>query len=180
MLIVEGPDGAGKTTLIKRLEPQLRWPVAERVVSKDAEAQVDLKAWVEENLETLKPKQLIYDRHRMISEPIYGPILRGILEPGFNDRAWYSYYKQRFEACHPFVIWCMPPLGLVRANVERDPDNKVVSDRITEIYWLYHLKIAEWYAIGGYGYVWNYTVYNDSMDLLRQIHSWKERYIYNA
>ena len=49
MIIVEGPDGAGKTTVLQDLKTVFDLPVAPRVVSKETEAMVDgVRAYAEE------------------------------------------------------------------------------------------------------------------------------------
>jgi hypothetical protein len=158
MLIVEGPDGAGKTTLIQRLSEDLRLPVAERVVTKDAEPMADLVKWVEHNIACgLHP--VIYDRHRLISEPIYGPALRDSVEPGFDNLRWLRNQQQRLRILNPFVIFCLPPIEMVEANVSHDDDNKVVRQNIRLIYWLYFNLAASWTTPS---LVWDYTLDNNS------------------
>lgn len=153
MVIVEGPDGAGKTTLISRLQQDFLMPVAPRVVTKEANALVNLVDWVEENLAG-GLQQVIYDRHRLISEPIYGPVLRQTMEPGFDDMEW-LYAKQReIRELEPFVIFCLPPPDQVYQNVMDDEDNKVVQDHIKTIYWLYFHLASTWERCSS---VWDYT-----------------------
>lgn len=142
MIVVEGPDGGGKSTLVSRLVEDLHIPVAPRVVSKDAEAMVDLKAWVEENVRKGFHTQL-YDRHRLISEPIYGSILRDEFQPGFGDRAWLAEMNLRFYSqCSPIIIYCLPSYDVIRHNIADDPDNRVVWADIRRIYSLYVSKFA--------------------------------------
>ena len=170
MLIVEGPDGGGKTRLIERLSKSLEWPVAPRVVSKDAEAMVDLVKWVEENLEgDLQP--VIYDRHRLISEPIYGPLLRGDMEEGFCSLPWLRDKQTWLRSINPFVIFCLPPLETVHGNIREDPDNTVVWGRINQIYWLYHNLAASW---PGTCATWDYTE-DDYHRLFTRIYYWAFR-----
>jgi hypothetical protein len=153
MLIVEGPDGGGKSRLIQRLSEDLKYPVAPRVVSKDTQMMVDLVDWVEKNLKNgLQP--VIYDRHRLISEPIYGPVLRQNMQPGFDDMTWLYAKQQEIRALEPFVIFCLPPFERVQSNVESDEDNKVVREAIRTIYWLYFHQASTW---KNYSSVWDYT-----------------------
>jgi hypothetical protein len=142
VIVVEGPDGAGKTTLIETLSDLLDLPVAPRVVSKDAEAMVNLVHWTERNVtEGFQP--IIYDRHRLISEPIYGPILREYPEPGFDDPMWlYEMNTKFYNFCTPVIIYCLPPVVAVINNIESDPDNRVVKSSIERIYALYANKAA--------------------------------------
>lgn len=154
MLIVEGPDGAGKTHLIKRLQDDFGMPVAPRVVSKNAEAMVDLVKWVEVNLKQGLIR-MIYDRHRLISEPIYGPVLRSDMERGFDNMRWLSSMQQRLRALEPMVVFCLPPIDSVLANVVGDDDNRVVQDQIRTIYHLYFNLAASWPP--QWKFVWDYT-----------------------
>lgn len=157
MLIVEGPDGAGKTTLMKHLATAILWPVAERVVDKNTNAMVDLKKWTEENVaKGFQP--LIFDRHRMISDPIYGPIMRpqsGRAE--VYDIAWYASMAQMFWDADPWVIFCLPPLGTVVDNLEFDEDNDAVRGNIDRIYRGYVSLAAHLEALGKNVMTYDYT-----------------------
>lgn len=142
MIVVEGPDGGGKTTFIQKLSDRLNLPVAPRVVSKNTEALTNLKVWTERNVaEGFQP--IIFDRHRLISEPIYGSLLRREFEPGFDDIQWlYEQFTKFYTYCSPVVIYCLPPFKTVMKNIKDDPDNKVVKARIRRIYSLYAAKAA--------------------------------------
>jgi len=145
MIVVEGPDGSGKTTLIKEIQTQFPVTVAPRVVSKDAEAMVDLVQWVEENNQKLD-QGVVYDRHRLISEPIYGPVLRSQTEAGFEDIHWMTAQMRLFYAKKPVLIYCLPPRGIVKANAFSDDDNRVVQGEdgrtLERIYDLYVARAA--------------------------------------
>lgn len=156
MIIVEGPDGAGKTTLIKQLTERYELDVAPRVVSKDTEAMIDLKVWTEENVKA-GFQNLIFDRHRLISEPIYGPILRTEQAPGFTDLQWLFTMLWKFYKARPVIIFCLPPLEVVKANIANDPDNVVVADKIEGIYAAYAARASlDWAANEGQ-FIWDYT-----------------------
>lgn len=108
MIVVEGPDGAGKTTLVKEIQSHFPVTLAPRVVNTEAQAMVDLKQWVEDNVRQLN-QGVLFDRHRLISEPIYGPILRDATESGFDDLGWLMAMMQMFYAAKPTIIYCIPP-----------------------------------------------------------------------
>lgn len=124
MIIVEGPDGAGKTTLIQTLVEATGLPVAPRVVSKDTEAMTDLVKWTEENV-AKGFQATIFDRHRLFSEPIYGPVLRSTLTPEFSDPEWFYAQLSQLYDSDPFIIYCLPPFHTVLSNVLGSEDNKV-------------------------------------------------------
>lgn len=155
MIVVEGPDGAGKTTLVKRiLEDIPNLELQPRVVSKNAEAMVDLKQWVMDDLSKGFGSRL-YDRHRLISEPIYGPLLRGDMEPGFDNTNWLSQQFRRFAAIEPVLIFCLPPGQTVLLNIIKSADEQPSSmdlGKSLSIYWLYRMEAARWMGAWVYDY----------------------------
>jgi hypothetical protein len=164
VLIVEGPDGAGKTTLIASLQKRYDLPLAPRVVSKDAEAMVDLKEWVEDNVRG-GPQAKIYDRHRMISEPIYGPILRHDQQPGFTSTPWMMAMMALFYKVQPIIIYCLPPLETVKENIAEDFDNRVVWHHIDQIYTAYAARAAiDWSRPNTRTVIYNYELDNVERD----------------
>lgn len=141
IIIIEGPDGSGKTTLVNMLKEELGIGVAPRVVSKETNAMTDLQAWVDDNLDGgLVPT--IFDRHRLISEPIYGPLIRGTAQPGFSELHWLAPRLKRLYLMKPIIIYCLPPLEEVMANLENDPDNASVVKKTEAIYQAYVNKVA--------------------------------------
>src|SRR5690606_19728356 len=139
MIIVEGPDGAGKTRLVLRLAQDLHLTPERRVVDKDTNALTPLKQWVNDDLASW-PRKALYDRHRLISEPIYAPIVRGSMNDGFEDRLWFTLSFEQFQLMRPIIIYCLPPFEEVKHNVFKDDDNVAVRDHIEAIYWLYHCQ----------------------------------------
>jgi GTPase SAR1 family protein len=157
MIIVEGPDGAGKTTLIQQI--MHRYPdikVAPRAVSKEAIAMVNMGDWVDTNLEEGLQYRL-FDRHRLISEPIYGPVLRSHQDPRFVDLKWLGPRMKRFYELKPTIIYCLPSLEEVHNNLQGDADNVVVKGRINNLYASYveRISLDETFS-PGITKVWNY------------------------
>lgn len=155
MIIVEGPDGAGKSTLVTRLAKELKLPVADKVVASDTTALTDLAEWTVANVNKgFQP--MIFDRHRLISEPIYGPILKPRQDEHFGDMSWLSQQLWMFYALKPIIIYALPDIRTVRENVMReDTDNAVVQDRIAAIYVAY-VNRAALDATRGVGRLYNY------------------------
>lgn len=159
MIVVEGPDGAGKTTLINTLASELKLPIAPRVVSKDAEAMTDLMQWVDENLHA-GWQPTIFDRHRLISEPIYGPILREDFEPGFSDPQWFEPRLRAFYGLNPVIIYCLPDFEVVWENVLSGDDNKVFHGNprgVRAIWGAYFNKAMTDYVLNRQTWVYDYT-----------------------
>ncbi len=141
MIIVEGPDGAGKTTFVHKMQEALRYPVADRVVDKATNALTDLQEWVENNLYS-GFQGVIFDRHRLISEVIYGPLIRPGQNPDFMNRHWLTRSLQELYRIRPVIIYCLPPRETVHANLTGDDDNAVPAPHIDAIYDLYVARSA--------------------------------------
>lgn len=137
MIIIEGPDGSGKTTLAKRLSEEMGWPIGQKVVGSDTKPLTNLQEWVDGNLNRgYHPG--IYDRHRLISEPVYSAVLPNrVLDENFWDPNWLAGAYHRLHSISPFVIMCMPPLDVVVKNVAGDPNNQVVANHIHQLYLTY-------------------------------------------
>lgn len=170
MIIVEGPDGAGKTTLIEKLSNALELPIAPKVVDSHTNATTDLVKWVDYNIEKGLTRTL-YDRHRLISEPIYGPVVRGHLEPGFDNYHWLHTRQQQFRDMKPLLIWCLPPIEEVLKNLKEDPLNKVIVEHGHVIYWLYWNEAAKWKSAS---LLWDYTI-DSYYGLQLSVEDWMRR-----
>ena len=70
MIIVEGPDNSGKSTLIQALASQLKLPMARTYRMPQTEE--DIQRW--HNWANAAPHPLILDRHPAISDLIYSPL----------------------------------------------------------------------------------------------------------
>lgn len=156
MLILEGPDGGGKTTLLETLTkryPQIT--VAPRASSSVEGPVKNLFEWATEDLEAwgLRPYS-IYDRHPLISEYVYGNSVRKAPAKGFNTppaaRLRQVVYRQAL------VIFCLPPLKVVRENVQANAPEQMpgVVENITKIYQMYAFLARTW---PGRAYIYNYT-----------------------
>lgn len=159
MIIVEGPDGAGKTTLINVLAEHFDLPIQERVVSKETKALTDLKVWTERNLSEGFVFKL-FDRHRLISDPVY----RWAIPTKQPDKDlyqidWLEASLKRFQTIDPIVIFCMPPIETIMANLMDDPDNREVVSHILRIYYAYNLQYATLRSYAGFSsvYLFDYT-----------------------
>lgn len=173
MIIVEGPDGAGKTTLINQLSERFGIPIEPRVVSTEGTTEVDLANWVEERNE-LGFQARLYDRHRLISNPIYSPILQRASQDAFRNRDWviratYNFYNR----VDPYIIYCLPPLEVVRANIQADSTNHWLLDGIDAIYEAYIARAALDNALGAdKTIIYDYTTDGREDDPLATFMTW--------
>jgi GTPase SAR1 family protein len=158
-VIIEGPDGSGKTTLIKRITEQYPALVHERASTSEGGPVDNLVEWIESDFDKLEwPSNTayLYDRHPMISEPIYGPLLRNKMPDGFNDRLWRNDVFMSLDA-NAVVVWCRPPITTVVNNImkESTPQMPGVRATIGAIYAAYYTA-SLMYA--GPADVFDYTV----------------------
>lgn len=155
MVIVEGPDGAGKSTLVQRLLTDLNCELIPRAVNSDAEITTDLCAWIDTSIERGFGRY-IYDRHQLFSHCIYAPILKKTFYGKFQNPAWFSTTWRNFLELNPVIIFCLPPIEVVKANMEKD-EFKVAAPYIESFYWQYYT----WAHIHTpHRYVYDYTAGN--------------------
>lgn len=158
MIIIEGPDGAGKTSLARKLHYQLDIPYAPKA-SDSLEGPVkNICEWVDNDLLSWGSQPVkIYDRYPLISEPIYGPALRGGV-PEQMTTTWMRNRTNTFRSMS-LVIWCLPPFVNVDENVSQSEDNQMegVAKNIDTIWSLYATASNMW---SGPGMIYDYTAGN--------------------
>lgn len=158
MLIIEGPDGGGKSTLVNRLSRDLRLPIAPRIVGSDTQPLIELKSWTEQNVGK-GFQRTIFDRHRLISEPIYAPAMARTPHPGFCDFGWMYDMTALFYGLRPIIIYCLPAPHVVLANVsDQNTDNEIILPMIEQIYAGYVSRAAQDCTRGGVARIYNYKV----------------------
>lgn len=155
ILIVEGMDGTGKSTLINRLSNDLDIPVHERFSKSgpDGGPVTDLWNRTYEDVMTMPAQPLsLYDRHPLISNYVYSPITRRTLEPGFtSSRANRLVRTLSFTA---LVVWCAPPFDVVKSNLHDNRDMAGVYENASQLYWSYESMRIHW---RGNSAVYDYT-----------------------
>ena len=115
MIIVEGMDNSGKTTLISRLTKDLGLKVVKSPTPLDM-AFEDAQVWLAEQLQNNEPLT-IYDRFHPISEVVYGPILRGVHH--YPVVQWVE-IMYKLNRCRPTIIYCRPSTATILDWKERD------------------------------------------------------------
>jgi len=148
-IVVEGPDGGGKTNLVNDLIKQTGMPLHPRFVQSTGGPPVDLDIRVMQdfNNPTYQREAHIYDRHPMISEPIYGPIVRGEVRGMFRAPFWRDRYRTVLSQI-AVLVWCLPPWSTVIRNVHNPDvaqmDGVVDNDNMYEIYQAYVKLSKRW------------------------------------
>jgi len=153
MLIIEGPDGAGKTTLIDKIEKRLGLTREPRAVSHDAVPLTSMGQYTMRELDKGFGKR-VYDRFNLISSPFYAMLPDPTFREELLDPEWLRDAWQKFRNVSPMIIVCLPPLEVVRANVAKDETSRVTWDHIDLIWKLYHNFAAQYPFVSQ---VWDYT-----------------------
>ncbi len=124
IIIVEGMDGTGKTTLVQQLAHRLdvkprkfvgslgpsddyRLTLVNRTINEIAELSVASAEG--------RPIKRLYDRFPLISEAVYGPVLRGHNCFG----GLYKPLKGGLLALKTVIVYCRPHKDVVQANVQQ-------------------------------------------------------------
>jgi hypothetical protein len=153
MIIVEGPDGAGKTSLITRLAAETSIPVHERAVrDKTGPDERDLWEWTHVDMANWGEQVYLYDRHPLVSEYIYGPLTRGQVAPGFDRQSAHALRQRLEQQC--LLILCLPPLAEYHKNLLADEQMEGVLDHQEALYGLYSSLTTTW---GGWLKRYDYT-----------------------
>lgn len=159
-IIVEGPDGSGKTTFLREMSSLVGKEIRQRDYVDSITGPVpDLFLWVKRDIQMWgQPgsREYIWDRHPMISEYIYGPHVRGRVSEGFDSVQ--AQLILRYIQAEVKLIVCLPPFHEVLANIERDKGLQapwVTRPNIAKIYSSYASLIKNW---PGQVQVWDYTM----------------------
>lgn len=144
-IIVEGPDGAGKTTLVQELQnhfPQME--LHPRFCTSTGGPIANLTEEVYRDTKSA-PTHFLYDRHPTVSEYVYNTSI-----PDRRIRSeflTFSMMKLRNRvASHSLMIFCIPPINVVIDNVRRDQSDQMpgVVDNIVRIYEQYMMHMLMW------------------------------------
>lgn len=120
MIIIEGPDNAGKSTLAEKLSKALNIPVIHSVRPE--------KHWSEEDVLyhstwQLRPQEAILDRVYAISEYVYGRVIRGKTALGEkHSEALFDLYNRPY-----LIIYCRPDDHTILDNKGRDQMDGVIQ-----------------------------------------------------
>jgi len=102
MIIIEGVDNTGKTTLTRLLAKDLGLEVIQS--PSHLRGCADMYRWVDDEIAKQPLYPAIYDRFPLISEMVYGPILRGST-PKLSSK-----YNGWAQDANVLFIYCRPPL----------------------------------------------------------------------
>lgn len=114
MIILEGPDNSGKTTLGQRLETALGVTL---IHSTRPPADASSSDLIEHAVLQVEPRRVIMDRNYLISELVYGTILRG--GPALGRERHLKLMNDMLELGHILIIYCRPSADTILDNGNR-------------------------------------------------------------
>lgn len=130
MIIIEGPDGAGKSTLIKSLQlANTGLTLAPRPCTSLGGPLVgdDLLQWLQDYS---RMYGYIYDRHPCISGAVYDSVYSRPVEPRLQQRLHEAFWEARDNAR---VIYCRPPRQEIIRSVNESAQMGGVDRKIHQI-----------------------------------------------
>lgn len=113
-VIVEGPDNSGKSTLCAALRTHFPL-VAFQHSGGPPKDEGEFFSRINRLLSHKKP--VIFDRFPIISDHVYGPVVRG--EDIFKGN-WEGYVN-RMMARRPIIIYCRPPNDVLMRGMDNHP-----------------------------------------------------------
>jgi hypothetical protein len=135
MIVVEGPDGAGKTTLCEAICRRYRLKMGQRSThDRDKIWRTTRKdTWyaLHEEMRCDHPP-LVWDRLGPYSDPVYAPLGIPVPRPVAFTAAELSMIDV-FLRHFGVVILCMPPLDVIERNVQSARQLEKVEDKLAEI-----------------------------------------------
>lgn len=135
MIIVEGPDGGGKTTLARELSQKFGLQMA-RHGTRSNLPEGDVRARVYDAFgEAVRGHDPVRVHDRLYySELVYGKVLRQHIRFSLIEQ---RYIHKLIVAFKPPIIMCIPPLEVVKANVEGGHHIPGVEENIETIWSMY-------------------------------------------
>lgn len=136
LIVVEGVDGSGKTTLIqnfRQVAKQLCWIFSRSGPPQGPSDLLSTIGLLDRARYYSIP--LITDRHPLISEPIYGPIIRGksLIEEDWPEALGHKYLGGLVSR----VIYCKPSLETARKSSRRERQIEGVHEKYRDLYQAY-------------------------------------------
>jgi len=171
ILIVEGMDNTGKTTLCDQLSRAFDLPLIHSIGGPGISSK-EMTDWIKLWLHRGRAiGGIVIDRLSLISEPIYGELLRGQsnLDPEDARETWALVAEMS-----PTIIYCRPPLDTILRSMEDRPQMSGVVDnalRLIRDYDQAFLHLHTWGGVPSY-LRYNWDADPQALDLIEEI---KER-----
>lgn len=152
LIIVEGMDNTGKSTLIQTLAEEFRLPTARTYKKPDSSKEIHIwDAWCNSC-----PRPLILDRHPAISDLVYGPLLRGITYSGLG-------LAQNVREGN-YLIYCRPSIDVINSSMGERDQLEGVPENAHKLLHAYDYLMEELHP----DVIYDYTQ-TEEIDILKQV-----------
>jgi hypothetical protein len=143
LIILEGPDGSGKSTLAARLLKGTGCPTL-LVKRSGPPGQVETLAMQADWLtaQGRSPLNIIADRHPLISETIYAPVIRDV-DPGWGQAQVFSYFEKIAARDRALIIYCRAPYERMLAGSKVEEQMEGVHARYKNLVTAYDGFMAQ-------------------------------------
>ena len=136
-IIVEGMDNTGKTTLLKALSEKFG---VDPIVSCRSIPKQEQIEWMKTKL---GGPPALFDRFALISEAIYGPIIRGTHTfPFMGEENFFNILGKVVIPANPIIIICNPGVESVRKTFDEREQLEGAKERIEALLASYTLMGA--------------------------------------
>jgi len=161
LIVVEGVDASGKSTLLENARIQIpkRYFVIIRHSCRPLALHHATQFMRAANFTSYHAGlDVIADRHPLISEPIYGSLLRGghLFEESQQFKKEEDRLDELFRAVER-VIYCRPSDDTIIANVDNKPQLAGVKEKILDLLDSYDQTMVKIRASGVPVYLYDYT-----------------------
>lgn len=163
MIIVEGMDNTGKTTLIGRLIRETgRGVLSSKVSLGPNQSIIRQMNWVEKEIADAKRGNnlMVYDRFLPICDSVYGPILR-------KGSLWslnHLVMEQLLNDINPLVIYCRPDKNIICGFEDGRDQMEGVIENASELVDAYDKAIGELVSRGFDVIYYNFQNNDGSVD----------------
>jgi hypothetical protein len=151
VILLEGPDGSGKTSTLRAIRQWMPYVTKfERACTSEGGPVPDLRRWVDDRMPQLRDhaarghEHVVLDRHPLVSELIYGPMVRGSMDEGFE----WPWLRQTFQefARMVVVVWHLPPTSTVERYLDTPGrvDSPGVEENIYGLHAAYQAMMNTW------------------------------------
>jgi len=171
IIIVEGMDGTGKTTLVQQLAHHLDMEPKKFVKSSGPDEDYKLTLFdntlseiQELEIASAEGKSIkrLYDRFPLISEVVYGPILRG----HHCFEGLHYPLRRRLLALKTVIIYCRPDRDVIQTNIQQTPQMSGVREHFKELLNAYDNFFRELTETPGNSYI---TVFDYTRDEVQEL-----------
>lgn len=175
VMIIEGPDGAGKSMLIELMEalpgdrPHDKFDLHHHGAYL---GEPEIAHYYLRSLQAGVTTNVVMDRS-WLAEPIYGAVMRGGVNRISNEQA--VELQEAAINAQAIVVLCLPPFSLCLKAWRSRREKEYPSDegKLFEIYELYRQHaFAEWAELPRFFYDWTQDPW--ASDLFEQIAKWRE------